>query len=183
DEREKRYALIDTPEKVQSLQNEIRSIARDTFGAYVLSLYSSATPPRVLKAGEVELPGIVIEKFLFEVFPNFWVSAVLYRPAKRKDKCPALVMPVGHWWEGKATPMFQRMMRLLAGRGIICVSFDSCGHGERVEWFSPAVRDAMRHLREIHPPNTPFQYPLGDHACQGFMYSNNVTSAHNLIGD
>jgi hypothetical protein len=183
DKREQRYREINTPEKVREFQKELRGIARDTFGSYVLSLCPSGTPPKVLKAGEMDGPGVVIEKFLFEAFPKFWVSAVLYRPAKKMGKCPALVMPVGHWWGGKATPMYQRLMRLLAARGVICASFDSCGHGERIEWFSPVIRDSMQHLRDIHPAGAPIPYALGDHACHGFIHANNVTSLHNMIGD
>src|SRR5258708_7290239 len=130
DERERRFSTLNTLEKVQELQKELRGIARDTFGSYVLSLCPSDAPPKILKAGQMEAPGVVIEKFLFEAFPKFWVSTVLYRPAKSMGKCPALVMPVGHWWTGKATPMYQRLMRLLAARGIICASFDSSGAGE-----------------------------------------------------
>ena len=183
DERVARFKALDTPEKVRAFQTELRGIARDVFGAFTLGLAKSGAPPKVLKSKGLSAPGVIVESFVYEAFPNFWVSAVLYRPAKKMGRCPALVMPVGHWWEGKAAPMYQRLMRILARRGVICASFDGCGHGERVEWFSPAIRDSMTRLREAHPPGSAVPYPLADAACHGFALANNVTSLHCMIAD
>ncbi|MFH0937675.1 MAG: hypothetical protein V1899_00085 [Planctomycetota bacterium] len=183
DERARRYATLDTPEKIYALQRELRTVARDIFGEYTLTLAVSDTPPKVMKAGSLNADGIIIEKFLFESLPNFWVPTLLYRPARDIGKCPALVMPVGHWWGGKCHPIYQRLMRLLARHGIICASFDGCGHGERIPWFHPVVRDCASHLAAIHPPGEDKPYPLGEAACHGFWPANTVTSAHCLIGD
>ncbi|HTL52837.1 MAG TPA: hypothetical protein VL860_09705, partial [Planctomycetota bacterium] len=184
--RANRYRAINTPDKVAALQQELRAIARDTFGAYTCGLDTATAPPKVLKSGEVKLDGIVIEKFLYEAFPDFWVSAVIYRPAKAAAagaRRPAMVMPVGHWWGGKNNEMYQRLMRLMARRGVICASFDDCGQGERVEHFHPVVRDNMQYLLDIHPPGAPIPYPLADAPRHGFLLSNNVTCEHCLIGD
>jgi hypothetical protein len=183
DDRDRRYREINTPEKVQTLQQELRAVARNTFGEYVLSQAETNTPPRILKTGQIETTGVIIEKFLFEAFHDFWVPTLLYRPDRDIGKCPALVMPVGHWWEGKALPMYQQLMRILARRGVICASFDSCGQGERTVWFNPAVQNAMRRLAETHPAGSPAPYPLQPAACHGFWAANNVTSAHCVIGD
>lgn len=184
-QREERFRGINTPEKVKALQQEVRTVARDSFGAYTCGLDATNTPPKVLKSGEVKLDGVVVEKLLVEAFDNFWVSAVLYRPAKAAAgaKRPAMVMPVGHWWAGKNNEMYQRMMRLMARRGVVCVSFDDCGQGERVEHFSPVVRDNMQYLADIHPKDAPIPYPLSDAPRHGFLLSNNVTSSHSLIGE
>ena len=183
DERVARYKTIDTPEKVRAFQLELRGIARDSLGAATLALCSSDAPPKVLNSRHYNAPGVVIESFLYEVFPNFWASALLYRPEKIRGRNPALVMPVGHWWEGKANAMYQRQMRLLARHGIICASFDGCGQGERVEWFSRPVRDEMQRLRDEHPPGAPLPYALQDAACHGFTLGQNVTTMHSMIGD
>ncbi|MGH7145355.1 MAG: hypothetical protein ACREJ2_14690, partial [Planctomycetota bacterium] len=130
DRRDERYRTITTPAQVTALQAEIRAIARDSFGPATLALDTVQGPPKVLRSGEVRLDGIVIEKFLYEALPDFWVPAVLYRPArplKAGERRPAMVLPVGHWWEGKNNEMYQRLMRLMARRGVICASFDDCG--------------------------------------------------------
>ncbi|MCY3020389.1 MAG: hypothetical protein NTW87_15325 [Planctomycetota bacterium] len=183
DEREARYKRVDTPERVHALQQELRAVAREVFGSYVLDRAGTDAPPAVLRSGVVEVGGVVIEKFLYEAFADFWVPALLYRPARDLGRCPALVMPVGHWWEGKALPMYQRLMRLLARRGVICATFDACGQGERIPWVNTAIRDAMRRLAEAHPAGEPRPYPLQGAPTHGFWAANNVTSAHCIIGE
>ena len=183
DDREKRYAAYTTPAEVVALQRQLRQVARDALGPATLALGALTDPPAVLNAGCVKAPGIVIEKFLFEPFAGFRVSALLYRPERDAGRCPALVMPVGHWWAGKSLPMYQQLMRLLARRGVVCVSFDSCGQGESVVGCQPALRDFMRKLAASHPAGQPRPYPLGEAACHGFWAANSVTAAHCLIGD
>jgi hypothetical protein len=183
DAREKRLQQVRTPEQVRALQQELRGIASDAFGAYVMGQLTQDTPPRVRKGGSIAGDGVTIEKFLYEALPGFWVPALLYRPAADMGKCPALVMPVGHWWDGKAEPMYQRLMRLLARRGVICAAFDSCGQGERIVWASMAARDAMRRIAETQPPDAPRSFPLSGAGVHGFTMAYNVTSSHCVVGD
>jgi hypothetical protein len=183
-ERTRRYAEIRTPDGVRDLQRELRHSAREIFGSYAVGrAHESDAPPRVMRSGTLEVSGVVIEKLVFEAFRDYWVSANLYRPAKSSGKCPAVVMPVGHWWDGKATAMYQRMMRLLARRGIVCVSFDGEGQGERIENFNPAIREVVRAQVRTHPKGVPLPFTLGESAQHGFVLANNVTSAHCLIND
>ncbi|HTL52836.1 MAG TPA: hypothetical protein VL860_09700 [Planctomycetota bacterium] len=185
-QRDARYQRIATSDQVAALQQEIRAVARDTFGVWLSSQDNTTSPPKVLKSGDVKLDGIVIEKFLYEALPNFWVSAVLYRPAKAPAagvRRPAMVMPVGHWWGGKNTEMYQRIMRLMARRGVMCAGIDNCGQGERVEHYHPVVRDNMQYLFDIHPAGAPVPFPLADAARHGFVWGNSVTQQHCLIGD
>lgn len=183
--RDARFKAITTAAQVTALQTELRGVARNTFGAYTCGLDTTTAAPKVLKAGEIKLDGVVIEKLLYEAFDNFWVSAVMYRPSRTPagTRRPAMVMPVGHWWAGKNNEMYQRMMRLMARRGIICVSYDNCGQGERIEHFSPVVRDNMQYLLDIHPKDAPVPYTLSDAPRHGFLWSNNVTSSHSMIGE
>jgi len=95
--REQRFRQMITPESVRDFQQKLRAVARDALGSYVLSLAKDSTPPQIISAGELQADGIIIEKFLYEVFPSFWAPAVLYRPARDMGPCPALIMPVGHW--------------------------------------------------------------------------------------
>lgn len=180
--RRARHAEMTNPARVRAFQQELRAHAREILGPYVLS-FDRHTPPRVQKAGELSTDGVTIEKLLYEMFPDFWVPALIYRPSGRIGHCPALVMPVGHWFEGKAAPMYQRLMRLLARRGVICASFDGCGQGERMIPFDPVIRDAMKALADSHPPGQAKPYPLAEAATHGFVFANNVTSTHCMLGD
>jgi hypothetical protein len=185
DQRDERYKTINTPEKIRQLQKELRTAAREIFGQHTLSLVQSDTPPKTLHSGTLERDGVQIQKFMYEVFPHFWGTALLYKPIRDRGRCPALVMPVGHWWDGKSVGMYQRLMHLFARRGIICVSLDSCGQGERITHFDPVLKDCASYLASIHTEkeNNKRPYPLQDAACHGFWQAKNVTSSHCLVAD
>ena len=189
DQRDKQFARMRTPRQVGALQDRLRDIARRRMGPWVMQQIARSGQPRMINSGEVRGDGFVIEKFLFEAMPGMWVPTLLWRPANLTGKHPAIVMPVGHWWEGKAQPMYQRLMRLLARRGIICVSFDGAGQGERVEPYSPAVAEAMSANRakwEITPTDKrwePLPWVWNDAPCHGWFGCSNVTSLHCIIGD
>ncbi len=167
----------------------MQEIAQRRLGPWVMRQVARSSQPRVIKNGEIRGDGFVVEKFLFEAMPGMWVPAVLWKPADAVGRRPTIVMPVGHWWEGKAQSMYQRLMRVLARRGIICVSFDGAGQGERVEPYSPAVAEGMRDNRaiwEVTPTDKrwePLPWVWNDAPCHGWFGCSNVTSLHSVLGD
>lgn len=189
DQRDKQFAKVRTARQVDELQERIREITRRRMGPWVMQQIARSARPRVINTGEIRGDGYIIEKFLFEAMPGMWVPTLLWRPAKMAGRHPAIVMPVGHWWEGKSQAMYQRLMRTLARRGIICASFDGAGQGERVEPYSPAIAEFMSDNRarwEITPSNKrwePLPWVWGDAPCHGWVGCSNVTSIHCLIGD
>lgn len=189
DQRDKQFAKLRTASQVEELQERIREVARRRMGPWVMQQIARSARPRVINTGQIQGDGYVIEKFLFEAMPGMWVPTLLWRPAKMTGKRPAIVMPVGHWWEGKSQAMYQRLMRVLARRGIICASFDGAGQGERVEPHSPAVAEFMSANRatwEVTPSDKrwePLPWVWNDAPCHGWFGCSNVTSLHCIIGD
>jgi cephalosporin-C deacetylase-like acetyl esterase len=82
--------------------------------------------------GRIALPRYTIEKVIFESLPQFYVTANLYRPNDAM-KHPGILMPMGHWEEGK--PAGQRIAANLALKGFVVLAYDPIGQGERLQAY------------------------------------------------
>jgi cephalosporin-C deacetylase-like acetyl esterase len=76
--------------------------------------------------------GYWLEKLHYESFPNYLVTANLYRP-KSPGKHPAVLYSIGHWDEGKIAG--QRIAANLAMKGFVVLAYDPTGQGERHQAF------------------------------------------------
>ena len=83
--------------------------------------------------GTVERNGYVVEKILLESQPNFFVTAGLFLPDKKKfpPPWPAVVVVCGHAGEGKLQDGYQRGTALAALNGVAGMIVDPVGQGER----------------------------------------------------
>ena len=70
----------------------------------------------------------IIETVTFESLPRYIVTANLYRP-KAAGRYPAVLIPMGHWEQGK--PAAQRIASNLALKGFVVLAYDPIGQGER----------------------------------------------------
>lgn len=122
--RKATVAAIQTKAEAIKRQQYIRSKILELIGG--LPNYSGPLSPK--KTGEIQRSGFVIEKVLFQSLPNYWVTANVYRPA-RPGKFPAVLLPVGHWDEGKA--FMQLIASNLALKGFVAMPYDPVGQGER----------------------------------------------------
>ena len=84
--------------------------------------------------GSLERSRYVIEKVIFESLPGLLVTANLYRPSK-PGKYPGILLPLGHWEEGKAA--VQRIAINLALKGFVVLAYDPLGQGERRQAYEP----------------------------------------------
>ena len=82
--------------------------------------------------GRIERPRYVIEKVVFESLPGLLVAANLYRP-RQPGKYPGVLLPLGHWDEGKAA--MQRIAINLALKGFVALAYDPLGQGERLQAY------------------------------------------------
>jgi dienelactone hydrolase len=86
----------------------------------------------VRTVGTIDRGEYVIEKLVYETFPDCQVAAHLYRPAKVEGKLPAILFPPGHsWLEGKSHPDTQAFGITMARWGFIVLVYDPHGEGER----------------------------------------------------
>lgn len=90
------------------------------------------TPVRFLSKGFIERDTYTIEKILFESYPGMMVPGLVYAPKRIPSLAPAMISIPGHvYCEGKASESVQARCINLASRGIIAMTFDYIGTGER----------------------------------------------------
>src|SRR3954468_11773516 len=86
--------------------------------------------PRVV--GTLRRDGYRIEKVVYESLPGSPVPAHLYVPDGLDRPAPAILFYPGHWWpDSKARPDFQAFGINMARLGVVVLSFDPFGQGER----------------------------------------------------
>jgi len=90
-----------------------------------------AATPRVVW-GEVLRPdpSYRVRKLRYEIYPDYWIPALLYEPARLTTPAPVVLNPNGHHAGGKAATYKQARCINLARRGAIALSFEFLGMGE-----------------------------------------------------
>ena len=86
------------------------------------------------------MPRYVIEKVIFESLPKIFITANVYRP-KEPGRYPGVLMPLGHWDEGK--PAVQEIAANLAMKGFVALAYDPLGQGERRQGYDVRLRAAL----------------------------------------
>lgn len=115
----------DWEEHRQGLRRELRA-------ALGLEPLPERTPLNVRFVAAVERSGYRIEKLVFDSRPGFPVTANLYLPTTGGDsRRPAVLCPLGHWGRSKAEPVVQARCIALAKQGVIVLTYDPFGQGER----------------------------------------------------
>src|SRR5262245_16344622 len=150
-ERRERFAAVKTKAELDALQQKLRTDFLDLLGR----LHSSDRPPPAHTTRAIEADGYRIEKLAFESWPGYFVPALLYRPTSVGGPWPAVISPCGHSAVGKAAPPYQMLHVNLAKRGIIVLSYDPVGQGERSQFWD-ATKGASR-----------FNLVCGEHAVLG----------------
>ncbi|MCS7023820.1 MAG: S9 family peptidase [Bryobacteraceae bacterium] len=91
--------------------------------------------PRI--TGGFTRPDYRVENLIFESRPQFFVTANVYVPLKRKPPFAAVLGLAGHSANGKAAAVYQHVWISLAKRGFLVLAIDPPGQGERSESFDP----------------------------------------------
>jgi dienelactone hydrolase len=150
-ERRARFAAVRTREDLSSLQRGLRR----KFLALLDGLPGASGPPPSRFTGRIDADDYRIEKLVYESFPGYFVSALLYRPKGLRGRAPAVLSPCGHSDVGKAAAEYQTLHINLAKRGYIVLTYDPVGQGERSQFWD----DTRRRSR--------FNLTCGEHAVLG----------------
>lgn len=126
--REAKIAAIHTPAEADARKRYVRSKILEIIGG--LPDYSGPLNARV--TGRIDAGQYTIEKIVFESLPRYWVAANAYAP-KSAGPHPAILIPMGHWEQGKAAA--QRMAGNFALKGFVALAFDPMGQGERLQAY------------------------------------------------
>ncbi|MGY8824428.1 MAG: alpha/beta hydrolase family protein [Candidatus Latescibacterota bacterium] len=80
--------------------------------------------------GQIERPGLLVEKWIWTSEKGSRVPSVLYRPALVEGKIPAIVMTCGHGGS-KSHWQYTYVTQLYARLGVACLVLDPIGEEER----------------------------------------------------
>lgn len=125
--RQAAYEQVKTAEQAKAWQR-----ARREFLLRQVGEFPERTPlnPRVV--GKMAGDSYRMETVIYESRPKHHVTAVVYLPAG-KPPYPAVLIPCGHSYNGKAFEPYQRLGILLARNGLAALCFDPIGQGERYQ--------------------------------------------------
>jgi dienelactone hydrolase len=151
EQRRARFAAVRSEADLAALQKELRQKFLDLLDG----LPHASGPPPARQTGTVEADDYLIEKLVFESFPGYFVSALLYRPRKANGPLPAVLSPCGHSATGKAADPYQVFHINLVKRGFVVLTYDPVGQGERSQFW-----DADRRRSR-------FNLTCGEHAVLG----------------
>ncbi len=119
------------------------------------------TPLNPQLVGTLQGKGYRVEKIIFESRPGFHVTANLYLP-ESPPPWPAVIVPVGHSHDGKASGSYQRTCILLARHGMAAMCYDPVGQGERYQMLD--LTNTRTHFVES-AGRTPVPHPNVQYLC------------------
>ncbi len=139
--------LLLTPDDVRRRQEELRKLALDALGG---DLPDDRPVPTARPAGTLAADGYVVEKLVLDVGDGVLLPTHLYRPDSATARRPAgaVLFLCGHADAGKAAPRYQAMCARLARAGLVVLTYDSIGQGERKSYLDADGR-------ELIPANVP----------------------------
>src|SRR5436190_11106027 len=132
--RRAEFAAVKTPAELELLQQSLR----EKFLRLIGGLPRSDGPPKSRQTGVIDADDYTIEKFVYESFPGYFVSAILYKPKNVAGRRAAVISPCGHSPEGKAAKTYQICHVNLVRRGFVVMSYDPVGQGERSQCWDAA---------------------------------------------
>ena len=132
-EHTRRKEAITSPAEL----TERARMIREAFIASLGGLPDASHPLNARTVGFVDRVNYTIEKVIFESQPHVYVTALLYLPAKRAERAPAVLFVSGHHHEAKCNPEYQSVCHDLVTNGFVTLAIDPTGQGERVSYVEP----------------------------------------------
>lgn len=135
--------LYNDKESWEKRKNEIRPCLYQALG---LSPVPPKPDSKLILSKRRVMDGYTVENFAMETLPGLYLCGSIYRPAKIKDKVPAMICPNGHWADARYRPDHQLQFALLARLGVIAVSYDLFAWGEsRLQFAEADHRRSLSH--------------------------------------
>ena len=92
------FAPPATPEEWAARARVVRRQIQVALGLWPMP---EATPLNAVVHGRVARDGYTVDRVFFESLPGHFVTGSLYRPAGRAGRLPAVLLPHGHWHDGR----------------------------------------------------------------------------------
>ncbi len=129
--RRARFAAVKSADDLTALQKD----RRQRFLALLDGLPEASGAPPIKKTGRIDGEDYTIDKLVYESFPGYFVSALLYLPKKHDGAIPGILSPCGHSDIGKANGTYQTLHINLARRGYAVLTYDPVGQAERSQFW------------------------------------------------
>lgn len=130
---------IKSIDEVQKRISNIREKLIDSLGG----LPPSDTPLNPKITGTIKCDGFRIEKVIFESRPKNYVTANLYIPDNITSPRGAVLFLSGHIKEAKHSEEYQIVCRYLVKAGLVVLSQDPIGQGERFSYYDKSAGKAI----------------------------------------
>jgi cephalosporin-C deacetylase-like acetyl esterase len=150
-QRRARFAAVTTREGLTALQQSLR----ESFLRLIGGLPEAKGPPPVKVVGRIDADDYTVDRLVYESFPGYFVTALLYRPRKVTGRVPGVLSPCGHSPVGKSAPTYQTLHINLAKRGHVVLTYDPVGQGERSQYW------------DVGKGRSRFNLTCGEHAVLG----------------
>ncbi len=121
------YEKLKTPQEIADYQKSLRDFFVAQIGGF-----PERTPLNAKVVGTQQRDGYHVEKIILESQPGLFVTALLYLP-EVKPPYPAVLVPCGHSYTGKARDLYQRAPILIAKNGMAALCYDPIEQGERFQ--------------------------------------------------
>lgn len=96
--------------------------------------FPEKTPLNAKIVGTLEHDGLAIDRVMYESLPDYYVTALFYRPQNTVGKLPAVLAMCGHAQSGKLFEFYQTFAQALAKKGFAVLMFDPVAQGERLQF-------------------------------------------------
>ncbi|MCR8631277.1 alpha/beta hydrolase family protein [Paenibacillus radicis (ex Xue et al. 2023)] len=146
-------------EGLKQRQREIREGIETCIGG----IPSSSTPMNPGITGKVTGNGFRVEKIVFEPRPQVYATANLYIPdGVISNPRGAVLLLCGHREQAKHCDEYQTVCHYMVHSGLIVMSLDPVGQGERFGFYDPATKEAPMTSVTEHENVGRQCMPLGD---------------------
>lgn len=122
--------LLLTPGEIPAYQQNMRDQVVEAIGGF-----PDSAPLNAQVVGTVDRGSFTVEKILFESQPNHHVTGAMFLPDPLvfPPPWPAVLVPCGHTYNGKAYDEYQIVPALCALNGMASFVFDPISQGERLQ--------------------------------------------------
>jgi cephalosporin-C deacetylase-like acetyl esterase len=160
----------DAIQTIQELE-ERQKYVREKFIECIGGLPCADTPLNPRITGVLQFDGFRIEKVIYESRPGTFVTANLYIPDGITQPRGAVLFLCGHFEKAKHVEEYQIVCRYLVGTGLVVLSQDPVGQGERFSYYEAATGDTTVDCSvEEHNYAGSQCWPLGDALARYFLH-------------
>lgn len=155
---EQARSAIKEKTELKQRQQEIREGLERCIGG----MPSSDAPLNPRVTGTVEGNGFRVEKIIFEPRPHVYATANLYVPNGLTEPRGAVLLLCGHREQAKHCDEYQTVCHYMIHSGLVVMSLDPIGQGERFGFYDPESKQAPMTSVTEHENVGRQCMPLGD---------------------